>query len=145
MKRLLCAALLATASAPLWAGIGVSVNIGDPGFYGQLDLGGAPPPQLLYSQPMIIQQPSGYAPAPIYLHVPPEHARHWRNYCGQYGACGRPVYFVRENWYNNVYAPQYRQRHGHGGDWHGGPGPGDRHDDRGRDDRGHDDHGHDHR
>ena len=29
-----------------------------------------------------------------------------------YGACGRPVYFVQENWYNDVYVPAYRERHG---------------------------------
>jgi len=53
------------------------------------------------------------------LRVPPGHQKNWKRYCGRYEACGRPVYFVRDDWYNNVYAPQYRERHrdhdrGHG-------------------------------
>jgi len=31
-------------------------------------------------------------------------------YCPKYNACGRPVYFVRDRWYNEVYVPQYQGR-----------------------------------
>ena len=27
--------------------------------------------------------------------------RHWRKHCARYDACGRPVYFVQEDWYRN--------------------------------------------
>ncbi len=38
----------------------------------------------------------------------PGHEKHWRKHCAQYNACGRPVYFVRDDWYNNEYVPRYR-------------------------------------
>ncbi|AXI04585.1 hypothetical protein HYN46_06200 [Aquirhabdus parva] len=101
---LLAAPILATAY------VGVSVNVGQPGFYGQINLGDAPPPQLIYTQPMWVER-RPVELEPIYLHVPYDHARRWRYYCGRYDACGRPVYFVRDNWYNTVYVPHYRERH----------------------------------
>lgn len=114
MKRLLMAVSLAAAtlSAPALASdVGVSVSIGQPGFYGRLDIGGFPPPPVLYAQPMMIQQVPVGRP-PLYLRVPPGHARHWRKHCHAYGACGERVYFVQDNWYNREYAPRYRERHG---------------------------------
>jgi len=116
------AALTTLAAAP--ASAAVSVAVGEPGFYGRIDIGGAPPPQVVYSQPMVIEQ-SPYAAqrAPVYLRVPPGQQRNWRRYCANYGACGQPVYFVQEGWYSNVYAPHYRQQHRYAG----GPRPyGDR-------------------
>ncbi len=142
MKRLFCAAILAAAATPaLAADVGVSVSIGQPGFYGRIDLGDYPRPQLMYADPVVIQAvPVGVVRQPIYLRVPPGHAKNWGKHCREYGACGRPVYFVQDNWYNNVYAPRYRERHG-GGDRHDdrGYGYGD-HDRGGRDHD--DDHGH---
>lgn len=134
MKNILiAAAALATAAlaAPASAQVGVSVNVGEPGFYGQINIGDFPRPQVIYSRPVIIDRvPESYGP-PMYLRVPPGHARHWARYCGQYGACGHQVYFVRDDWYRNVYAPHYRHDEGRHGDWHG--------------DRGYDhDHGHGH-
>ncbi len=112
MKRFLLAALMTTATAGALAQVGVSVSVGQPGFYGHLDIGGYPPPALLYPQPLVIgPAPVGLAPAPIYLRVPPGHARHWARHCHRYNACGRPVYFVRDNWYNTVYVPRYRAQH----------------------------------
>ncbi len=141
MKKILVIALLATIAAPAFAGVGVSVNIGEPGFFGRIDLGDAPRPEVVYDQPVIIQRPQVVG-QPVYLRVPPEHQRNWKRYCGRYNACGQPVYFVKDDWYNNTYAPHYREQHGHGHDDHG-PGRGhDHHDDDhgpGRDhDRGHD-------
>ena len=115
MKKLFLVASLAAvaASTPaLAADVGVSISVGQPGFYGQIDIGDVPQPVLVYPQPLIIQPPPvGVVLAPIYLHVPPGHARHWDRFCGRYGACGRPVYFVQDRWYNSVYVPQYRREH----------------------------------
>ncbi len=48
---------------------------------------------------------------PLYLHVPAGYERHWREHCGEYNACGRRVYFVRHDWYQNVYVPRYQREH----------------------------------
>ncbi|MGD9947181.1 MAG: hypothetical protein AB7U29_01730 [Desulfobulbus sp.] len=89
---------------------GVSISIGEPGFYGRVDIGGFPAPRLLYPEPIVVQRVQTWYP-PIYLRVPPSHSKHWYKYCGRYNACGRPVYFVDDGWYQDVYAPRYRQRH----------------------------------
>ena len=112
MKRLLFAATLALATAPaLAADVGVSISIGQPGFYGQIDIGGYPPPQIIYQEPRVIQRVS-VSRAPIYLNVPPGHAKNWRKHCGSYNACGERVYFVQNSWYDRQYVPQYQKRHG---------------------------------
>jgi len=112
MKRLFIAATIAAAtlSAPAFAQ--VSINIGQPGFYGRLDIGGFPPPPLLFPQPMMVQ-PVPMDRQPLYLRVPPGHARDWRRYCHRYNACGERVYFVQDNWYRHEYAPHYQERYGH--------------------------------
>lgn len=147
MKRVVAATLLAAATVPAFAqNVGVSVSIGQPGFYGQIDIGDAPPPQLVYAQPVVIQ-PAVIAAAPIYLHVPPGHAKHWRKHCAEYDACGRPVYFVRDDWYDRTYVPYYRERHGGPrGDWDDDRdhGPRDHDDDHGRGHGHGHGHGHDH-
>ena len=111
---LIAAALVATtaATAPAFAAdVGVSISVGQPGFYGNIDIGNYPRPVVVYQQPVVIQ-PVQVGGPPLYLRVPPGHYKHWNKHCGEYNACGRPVYFVRDSWYNNVYAPQYRERHG---------------------------------
>ncbi len=105
------------------ADVGVSVSVGQPGFYGRIDIGNYPRPDVIYAEPMIIERVA-VRPAPVYLHVPPGHEKNWSKHCGRYNACGRPVYFVRDSWYNEVYVPAHRERQGGGRD--------------------HDDHGHDH-
>ena len=50
----------------------------------------------------------GRGPAPVYLRVPPGHAKNWGKHCQRYGACGVPVYFVRDDWYRDVYIPRWR-------------------------------------
>jgi len=114
MKKLFVAlawTIAAATAAPASADVGISIRVGEPGFYGQLDIGdryyGRPP--LIYSEPVVIER-RYRQPTPIYLVVPPGHARHWQSYCGRYNACGRPVYFVRNDWYRDVYAPRYRER-----------------------------------
>jgi hypothetical protein len=89
--------------AAIAADLGMSINIGEPGFYGQLDIGDFPQPQVIYSKPVLIERAPGYGSRrPIYLHVPPGHEKHWSKYCGQYDACGQPAYFVRDGWYPTI-------------------------------------------
>jgi hypothetical protein len=112
VKRYFCAVMMSVASLPvLAADVGVSVTVGQPGFYGTIDLGNFPqPPQVIYPQPVLIQRvPVDMAPPPLYLRVPPGHAKNWRKHCRKYNACDRPVYFVQEQWYNDVYVPRYRE------------------------------------
>ena len=116
MKRLLFAAALAAVTFPaLAADVGVSISIGQPGFYGQIDIGGYPPPQLIYREPMVIQRVAVSRP-PIYLHVPPGHAKNWRKHCSAYNACGERVYFVQSSWYEREYVPRYQKQHRDRGD-----------------------------
>jgi hypothetical protein len=116
MKNFLIAgALVATifsASAPA-ADVGVSISIGQPGFYGRLDIGDYPYPQprVIYRQPLVIERVYEER-EPIYMRVPPGHARNWQKYCHRYDACGERVYFVQDGWYNRDYAPLYREQHG---------------------------------
>ena len=149
-------ALGLTAAAPASAQTSVNLSVGQPGFYGQLNIGGFPPPAVYYPQPVIIEQ--RVVGAPVYLRVPEGHRRHWARHCAYYHACGRPVYFVQDNWYYNTYAPRYREQHYRDRpvvvhenyyrepprevrqeirreEWRG-------HEDRGHEDRGHEDRGH---
>ena len=99
MIRSLCAALLGVAVlAPAQAAdVGVSISVGQPGFYGRIDIGNMPQPVLMYPQPVVIQPaPVRVVREPLYLRVPPGHARKWSRYCGRYNACGYPVYFVQD-------------------------------------------------
>ena len=145
MKRFLIAATIAAATLSAPASAQVSINIGQPGFYGRLDIGGFPPPPLLFPQPMMIR-PVPMDRPPLYLRVPPGHARDWRRHCHRYNACDERVYFVQDNWYQREYAPRYQERYGHRDEY--------RHEDRRDyreeyrgDDRGRgrgEEHGHDH-
>lgn len=114
MKRFLIAAALSAVAftTPAFASnVGVSVNIGQPGFYGRLDVADYPQPRVIYRQPVVIEQVYEEERPPIYLHVPPRHARHWNRYCGEYNACGERVLFVQDNWYQREYVSHYRERH----------------------------------
>lgn len=113
MKPSLIAILLATtiASSALAADIGISISIGQPGYYGRIDIGDYPPPQVIYRQPRVIERIPMDRP-PIYLRVPPGHAKHWGKHCHKYNACGERVYFVRDTWYNREYVPRYQERQG---------------------------------
>ena len=138
MKRLLSIAALALSAGPAFAQLSIGIN--EPGLYGRIDLGGFEQPQLLNAQPVYIERQRGReVPPPIYLHVPRGYERNWRAHCREYDACGQPVFFVRDDWYNNTYRPRYREMHGrdHGDrhfDGRGGPGN-DRHDGPGNDRR----------
>jgi hypothetical protein len=142
MKRttLLAAITLLAFIIPAYAADGgVSISIGQPGFYGRIDIGNYPPPQLIYRYPVIVEKTPVYG-APVYLRVPPEHAKHWKRHCHEYAACGERVYFVQDSWYEREYVPRYQEQHRHRQDFNG------KHDDRGEGRRGdqggdrHDDH-----
>ncbi len=122
MNRTLIAAIAFVAAAPaVAADVGVSVSVGQPSFYGRIDIGNYPQPALVYAQPVVIAPaPVARLREPIYLHVPPGHAKKWDKHCARYGACGQPVYFVQENWYQSVYVPE----HAHRGADHRDKGPG---------------------
>jgi len=104
----LIAILLTMLSSEAFSGVGVSISIGEPGFYGRLDIGHFPQPRLIYAEPMVARRVTTWYP-PIYLRVPPAHHKHWYQHCAAYNACGRPVYFVDDVWYRDVYAPRYRE------------------------------------
>lgn len=132
MKRLIIpvALLLGCSIAPA-ADVNVSIRIGEPRYYGRIDIVDLPPPVLVDRRPIIVERVRTAAPPPpLYLRVPPGYAKHWSKHCHEYDACGRPVYFVQDRWYRDVYAPAYQQRakHGHGGggndDGHPGKGKG---------------------
>lgn len=136
MKHFLIAVAVISASlcSPAnAAGVGVSVSIGQPGFFGRIDIGDYPYPQprLIYRQPRVIERVY-VEREPIYLRVPTGHSRNWSRYCHKYNACCERVYFVQDSWYNNDYAPRYQQSHRDHDDYHGG----DRRNDRGEKHRG---------
>lgn len=114
MKRYLIAGTLVAAafgSTVFAADVGVSVSIGQPGFYGRIEIGDFPEPVVVYRQPLVIQRGSESRP-PIYLRVPPGHAKNWKRYCHKYDACGERVYFVKDDWYKKEYVPRYQERNG---------------------------------
>ena len=105
-----------------------------PGVYGRIEIGNAPPPPLVYVQPVLVQRPPVYVQQPpLYLHVPPGHAKKWSKHCARYNACNRPVYFVkvqgddryerrRERRHDgdddHGYQKKHGKRHDHGKDHH---------------------------
>jgi hypothetical protein len=123
MKKLLCAVAIVGAVAPVMAAdVGVSVSVSQPGVYGRIDIGNFPQPAVVVAQPVVIQQPRvvvAQPVQPVYMWVPPGHQKHWGKHCLEFKACGVPVYFVKDEWY------QQNVMHGKGGDKeHGGKGHG---------------------
>jgi len=141
IRFILQSALALVAAVPLVHAQSVSVNAtitGEiaPGVYGRVVLGNRPPPPVLYAQPVVavpvvVAQPVPMEP--IYLHVPPGHAKNWRKHCHEYNACNRPVYFVRSAEYEPGYRPERRHEHEHA-----------HHGEHGDDERGDRDHDHGH-
>lgn len=107
------AALAAIAASTLTfaADVGVSISIGQPGFYGRLDIGDYPRPRVIYTQPIIVEWGARIHQEPIYMRVPPGHAKHWDKHCREYNACGEQVYFVHDDWYEREYVPHYQEQH----------------------------------
>ncbi|MBK7614290.1 MAG: hypothetical protein KA375_02880 [Vitreoscilla sp.] len=96
--------LVFSAGAAQATDVGVSISVNQPGMYGRIDIGQFPQPAVMVAQPVWVQRAPVYAgppPEPMYLRVPPGHRKNWRRHCGRYNACGAPVYFVREDWYQH--------------------------------------------
>jgi hypothetical protein len=116
MKKYLLALCLATGAMAANAQ-NIDIQLGQSNYYGRIDLMNFGTPQLIYKEPMWIDRPANYRSiAPVYLRVPPGHAKKWSKHCDRYDACGRPVYFVQDSWYNNTYVPRYQKVKGGGKD-----------------------------
>lgn len=134
------AAVASAGMAMLWAMAGsaqaqayVNATVGGelaPGVYGRINIGNAPPPPVLYAEPIIIHRPAVAVPrSPIYLYVPPGHAKNWGKHCARYNACSQPVYFVQEPPLRRGAPPggphgRWDDDHRHGGDKGKGRGEG---------------------
>lgn len=116
MNRLLFAAALAVASSaiPAHAEVGLTINLGEPDFFGPIDIVDFPQPQVINQTAKVIEEVPRDR-APVYLRVPPGHAKHWEKHCHEYNACNQRVYFVSDEWYNREYVPRYQEKHGHSG------------------------------
>ena len=116
MKNILIAAALGVATLASWTtpalavNVDVAVNIGQPGYYGPIDIRDFGRPRVIYTEPRIIERVSVQR-EPVYLHVPPGHAKNWRKHCSKYNACADRVYFVQDNWYDSEYVPRYQASH----------------------------------
>lgn len=116
MRNLCLSVALAAAALPaLAADVGVSVAISQPGLYGRVDIGRvAVAPVLVYPQPVVVvASPVAVVQRPIYMHVPPGHAKNWRKHCAAYNACGQPVYFVKDSWYEQNYGGKHKGKGKH--------------------------------
>ena len=104
MKNLLIlgAVALVSLNAAAQTNVGISISVAQPGVYGRIDIGNFPPPPVVVAQPIIITS-APVQQRPVYLYVPPGHQKNWKKHCGQYGACGQPVYFVQESWVQQSY------------------------------------------
>ena len=101
-----CAAL-AMAAAPAQA----EVYLGDADYYGPIPADYGPRAELWNAAPIVAVGIAAAAlGAAIYLNVPERHRHNWRNFCHLYNACYKPVHFVRNDWYNERFAPSYRSR-----------------------------------
>ncbi len=130
----LALAAWAASGAVQAADVGVSISVSQPGVYGRIDIGRFPQPQVVLPQPVIIQPPppprvvvgapAPVAAQPVYLWVPPGHRKDWRKHCGKYNACGVPVYFVDDAWYDRNVNPKKKGKGRDKGDDHPGKGQG---------------------
>lgn len=125
----LAAGMAMGGTAPAAVDVGVSIQISEPGVYGRIDIGRFPQPQVVVAQPVVITPPARPGPrvAPVYLWVPPGHQKQWAKHCARYSACGVPVLFVKEDWYQQHVHPKGNPGKGHGkghGQGHGNGKPG---------------------
>ena len=136
VKRLLFAAgVIACGIGSAYAtDVGVSIAVSQPGVYGRIDIGRFPAPSVVVAQPVMVA-PAAVRVEPVYMWVPPGHRNNWAKHCHRYGACGVPVYFVADDWYDrHVVHARYADAEGGGppdrGPGHGkGNGKGKRHGD----------------
>lgn len=119
------------AATPYADDLGINVVLeGEikPGVYGRVELGNNSHPDLVYTSPRVIVVEEDHRYAPVYLHVPPGHAKNWAKHCSKYNACSRPVYFVKSSEYEaHHHDDHHHDDHpgkGHGKDKHKGKGNG---------------------
>jgi hypothetical protein len=126
MMRSIIVGIATFAAAPALAGdVSASIGISQPGFYGQINIGDLPRPAVIYAQPVWIERPRKVVYVePVYLHIPPGHEKNWSKHCGKYDACGRPVYFVRDDWYQTHYVPHASGNGNNGNNGNNGKGKG---------------------
>jgi len=119
IKQLLAFCTLALATSLSQADdLGISVVLEgeiQPGVYGRVELGKDSHPDLVYREPRLIHVDERYSSyRPVYLHVPPGHAKHWDKHCHKYNACYRKVYFVRSVEYDEGHNHQHKhEQHQH--------------------------------
>ena len=111
--------LLALFTLALIPGLGQADDLGisvvlegeiQPGVYGRVELSKDSHPDLVYREPRLIRVDERYSSyRPVYLHVPPGHAKNWDKHCHKYNACYRKVYFVRSVEYDADYSHQHEQ------------------------------------
>ena len=95
------------------------VNIAQ-GVQGRIDIGVQPPPLPEWHMPAPVYAPSPgvqvqHQQSPIYLVVPPKHAKKWHKHCHRYGACARPVVLLQPDQEGRRYPGSYWQTgYGHG-------------------------------
>jgi hypothetical protein len=88
-----------------------------PGVYGRVELSKNSHPQLVYHEPRVVVVEQHVDTHPVYLHVPPGHARNWSKHCKKYHACSRPVYFVMSEEYHEK-PKKKKHKHDHHGKKH---------------------------
>jgi hypothetical protein len=121
MKKIaLAMTAMLLAGAAQATDVGVSVQVGQPGFYGRIDIGNVAPPPVVLAQPVWVERRPVHV-EPVYMRIPPGHQKNWSKHCARYNACGVPVYFVREDWYQERYERRERDydRDDHGKGKHG--------------------------
>lgn len=103
LKTLAAVAMTVAAGQALAQDVRVTIS-GEvaPGVYGRVDIGSGPRPPLVSELPVVVVR-RARAPGPVYLHVPPGHAKNWAKHCKKYDACSRPVYFVKSAEYEPGY------------------------------------------
>jgi hypothetical protein len=115
MSKAMCtlaAAILVATPIARAADVGVSIAISQPGVYGRIDIGRFPQPAVIVPQPVIIAPPlPGVVVQPVYMWVPPGHQKKWTKHCSRYNACGVPVLFVRDDWYEKNVRHSGKPRH----------------------------------
>ena len=121
MRLILTAALMAASGLAAAQGdvrVIMSTDVRS-GVYGRVEFGNAPPPPVVYAEPVLIAPPprprtvvvAPPPPEPIYLHVPPGHAKNWKKHCKHYHACDRPVYFVMSDEYKPKKGKKEKKQH----------------------------------
>ena len=113
MKTIAMSFALAALAMPLAASATAPAYIGDAGTYGRIDVTNKsnPRPRLIYVKPQTVDR-GNENNTPVFLYIPKEQVRHWRDHCKEYAACDHPAYFVQEAWYTNTYIPEYRKKQG---------------------------------